>query len=222
MKQQKQIMRDSEADNWYSRNVDALLNQQIEQDPVLNAIVQQQIKPRKVLEIGCSFGKRLAALKQYSECEVYGIDLSEQAIADGMQRYPGLNLQLASADSLPFADNSFDLVVIGFCLYLCDRSDLFKIAAEVDRVLDNQGYVVIIDFLPASPHRREYAHQPGMFSFKMDYATMFSWHPAYIHMNRNIITHGDLAQRIDPNERLAVDVMQKLTDSAFPLQKSSN
>ena len=53
-------------------------------------------------------------------------------------------------NSFSFPDNFFDMIILGFCLYLCDRNKLFKIASEVDRVLKENSYLVIIDFYPGS------------------------------------------------------------------------
>jgi len=58
----------------------------------------------------------------------------------------GLDARVGTADVIPFQDKSFDIVIFGFCLYLCDRDDLFKIAAEADRVLKTPGWLLIKDF----------------------------------------------------------------------------
>ena len=57
-----------------------------------------------------------------------------------------------AADQLYFESQTFDFVVFGFCLYLCDRDDLFEIAKEAHRVLKPTGWLVIHDFFAEPPH----------------------------------------------------------------------
>ena len=83
------------------------------------------------------------------------------------------------SSNLPFEDNQFDLIIFGFCLYLCDRDDLFLITSEANRVLKNQAWVAIFDFYSPFPYSNKYSHKEGIFSYKMDHSTMFTWHPYY-------------------------------------------
>lgn len=114
--------------------------------------------PESVLEIGCGNGWRLHVLAREYHAKCFGIDPSERAVKDGMSLFPDLLLSQATADAVPHADQFFDLVIFGFCLYLCDRKDLFKIACEVDRVLKDFGKLMILDFYPPFPYRNAYAH----------------------------------------------------------------
>ena len=41
---------------------------------------------------------------------------------------------------------SVDLLIYGFCLYLCDRDYPFMIVAEAHRVLKPQAWLAILDF----------------------------------------------------------------------------
>jgi ubiquinone/menaquinone biosynthesis C-methylase UbiE len=63
-----------------------------------------------------------------------GLDSSNAPITEAVNK--GVDAKQGTADELPFPNNSFDIVVFDFCLYLCDRLDLFKITAEADRVLN--------------------------------------------------------------------------------------
>ena len=84
----------------------------------------------------------------------------------------------------------FDFVVFGFCLYLCDRGDLFQIAKEADRVLKNDGYIIICDFYSSANTKNAYHHLPGIFSYKMDYRKLFVWHPNYDCLHHEVIDHS--------------------------------
>lgn len=67
---------------------------------------------RRVLDVGCGTGYGAAELAQ-TATSVEGIDSSAEAIEHARTRYPlpNLRFQVASAESLPFGEHSFDLVV---------------------------------------------------------------------------------------------------------------
>ena len=102
-------------------------------------------------------------------------------------------------------------------MYVCDREDLFTVAAEVDGCLRDGGYVIIKDFCPTFAYVNPYCHEDGMVSFKMDYSKMFLWNPAYSEIYRSVFVHGDIGKRIKPEERMAVSVIQKHMEFAYPL-----
>lgn len=160
-----------------------------------------------ILEIGCGDGGRLAWLHENLGSNVSGIDPSQEAV-DSAQK-SGVNAKVGTADVLPFEDNSFDIVIFGFCLYLCDRHDLFNIAKEADRILKNVGWIVIKDFYCESPTKREYHHFSGLYSYKMDYRTLFSWNPAYTCYSHVVTHHSDKIYTDDTSEWVATSVLRK-------------
>ena len=146
---QKDIFLKSEGDAWFSRNQQTLADQKLpEDDPLLSEIIeihnQSGGSTLKVLEVGCGDGTRLAWLKNNLNADCYGIEPSAQAVSAACEK--GLNVQQGTADILPFDDKSCDFVIFGFCLYLCDREDLFRVAQEADRVLRSPGWLMILDF----------------------------------------------------------------------------
>lgn len=215
MNTQKQIFEASEGDCWFERNKKACMDQLPTSDKVVDIFQHIEIAPKKVLEIGCSNGHRLNLIQTLFGAQCWGIDPSGSAIQDGEKRYPALSLNVGTADNLPFEPNFFDTVIFGFCLYLCDRSDLFKIAYAADRCLQDTGTLVITDFMPPVPIKNKYAHCQDVFSFKMDYAKMFLWNPAYIQIASEIYTHAGFALRDIPNERVATTVLRKNTSYAY-------
>ena len=84
-----------------------------------------------------------------------------------------------TADAIPFDDHTFDVVLYGFCLYLCDRESLFANAAEGARVLRRHGYLVIFDFFSPEVRFNPYSHYPGLVSLKMDFRSLLTWHPDF-------------------------------------------
>lgn len=210
---QKTAFLKSEGNAWFKRNAHAYQSEKA--DSILNMLSQIEHEPKEVLEIGCSLGKRLAKIQTDFGANCYGIDPSSQAIMEGLQTYPQLALSEGTADHLDFDSNSFDTIIFGFCLYLCDREDLFKIAYEVDRCLKDNGVIIISDFMPPFAFKNEYCHLEGIQSFKMNHSKMFLWNPYYFEIGSYVTTHSGTIDRHIPNERIAVTALMKSTKSAY-------
>ncbi len=217
---QRNVFLQSEADAWYERNHQAVAKRNfVTDDPVTAEIVEiaklpqyaDKITKLQILEIGCGEGKRLAWLADNLSVEVFGIEPSALAVEQACNC--GIRTQRGTADQLPFKDSTFDIVIFGFCLHLCDRQDLFRIAQETDRVLKSDAWLVINDFFAPTPVRREYHHRPGIFSYKTDYRTLFDWHPAYTCYSHRLNHHGDSTYSDDPGEWVAMSVMRKMAQS---------
>ncbi|MDT7602086.1 MAG: hypothetical protein QOF61_83 [Acidobacteriota bacterium] len=116
-------------------------------------------RPR-ALDVGCGTGANLEMLARFGDAE--GVDVSEDALAFCRER--GLtNVQRGAAESLPYADESFDLVTaLDVVEHLDD--DLLGLR-EMRRVLRPEGRALL--FVPAfmwlwgvqddvSHHRRRY------------------------------------------------------------------
>jgi len=219
-KTQKQLFVNGEADAWYQRNSASggiCLDVRLEKDPILRALDFLDLPFKKTLEIGCSNGWRLEAIRQIYKCEVVGIEPSTEAIDDGRKKYPHIEFHKGTADILPFDDASMQGVILGFCLYLCDRAELFKIVAEVDRILETNGWVVILDFGPPDSYKNTYMHAKGIYSYKMDHAELFKANPIYIEQFRQILPHSGHTD-MEPDNRVMVSVLRKFPQYAFPTE----
>jgi ubiquinone/menaquinone biosynthesis C-methylase UbiE len=170
-------------------------------DPVIDAIFKLGLHPTSVLEIGCANGWRLSAIHDLFHCECLGIDPSPSAINSGMESFSSINLKVGRADHLPFG--TYDLVLFGYCLYLCDREDLFRIASEADRVLMDGGYLIVYDFHPDEPYKN-ICPDSNTFNYKMIYGKMFEWHPFYNLIYRQIFKNPE-----EQTENLSVYVFHK-------------
>jgi SAM-dependent methyltransferase len=210
---QRDIFLQSEGDAWFERNtgrtgwqfdpaVDSLLTEIRTIAPQLSAAA-----PARALEVGCASGARLAWLTQNLGFECCGIEPSARAVTAARAR--GLEVLCGTADVLPYPDASFDLVIFGFCLYLCDREDLFRIAAEADRVLRNPGWLLLQDFYDQQDSLRKYHHRTGVVSHKMDYTALFSWHPAYTVFAHRVHQHAAAGYTDDSREWVATSVLRK-------------
>jgi ubiquinone/menaquinone biosynthesis C-methylase UbiE len=213
---QKDRFSGGEGDAWFRRNRAALedIDAVSAVDPVIRVIKSEGLRPSKVLEIGAGTGWRLSWIRRAFGCAVTGVEPSRDAIAAGQELDPSMQILAGTADRLPFAAQSVDLVIFGFCLYLCDPQDLFQIAAEADRVLQADGKLIIYDFHAAEPFRIPYAPSPGLFSHKMDFTKLFTWHPGYRLLSQQILAHpgGTLD---NPNDITAVSVLLKSGTEGF-------
>jgi len=203
---QSNIVQTVEGDAWHARNKSADRSS----DPVLHQIfTNPNINPTTVLEIGCGTGWRLARIMdRYYGADCRGCDLSWEAIEAGRNRYKRLGLRVASADSIGYPNDSFDLVILGFFMYLVDREDLFRVVAEVDRVLRDKGFLVIHDFLPDEPHSRDYAHDPRLSTYKMGYHQLFMANPSYQFEAAHAWGGGD--------DREAIHILRKDHSAGWP------
>jgi 2-polyprenyl-3-methyl-5-hydroxy-6-metoxy-1,4-benzoquinol methylase len=65
---------------------------------------------KRVLDIACGEGYGAEALRQAGAASVIGVDISEQACIHAREKY-GIDARVGSADQIPLADASVDLVV---------------------------------------------------------------------------------------------------------------
>lgn len=215
MKRQKTIFLEEEGDRWFKRNKYTKPKNDLAD---LTTLLQQlQLSPQKILEIGCANGNNLVKLHQAFNAECYGLDPSQEAIYDGRTFHPQLNLHVGTADELPFEKNCFDAIIFGFCLYLCDREDLFAIAYHADRCLKDEGIIIIKDFAPPFPYRNDYQHYQDVYSYKMDYSRLFSWSPSYQVLANVVYSHHGFKDRTIPDEKVATVILQKNSKYAYPL-----
>lgn len=207
---QKEIFLQSEGDAWFVRNRQSVASRKLpDDDSLLREIRELPIVDGRlqILEVGCGDGSWLAWLMANRDADCYGIEPSGQAVAAACAR--GINAMQGSADELPFENQSFDIVIFDFCLYRCDRGDLFRIASEADRVLRSPGWLVIMDFYSLTPRARTCHHRPCMQSYKMDYRSLFAWHLDCACMTHKVRHHGAAGYTDDPEEWVAVSVLRK-------------
>lgn len=97
----------------------------------------------RVLDVGCGTGIITRDLAELSAGEVIGIDLDEAKLDVARQSLggvEGLSFQVADAQSLPFEDGAFDLVVFNIVLvYVPDKQRALN---EMARVIGQGGHVL--------------------------------------------------------------------------------
>lgn len=101
-------------------------------------LVADLARGRRILEVGCGTGLILRETAQIAE-QAVGLDLSHGMLAHAAQR--GLEVVEASADGIPFADQTFDLVY-SFKV-LAHVPPLREALAEMARVTRPGGHLVL-------------------------------------------------------------------------------
>ena len=214
------IFLEGEGDRWFTRNADALASAErvAEDAPMRMLAAIPDFAPRRVLEVGCSSGWRLAALRDRHGCAVTGVEPSAQAIAAGRALYGDMDLRRGLSRALPIdAAETFDVVIVSFVFHWVSRDALLPSMAEIDRVLEAGGYLVVHDFLPDAPTRRRYHHlADGMvFTYKQDMAEPFLATCLYRRVGREIGEHGAPPGNAVPSSenRTSCDVLVKVSSS---------
>lgn len=194
---QSEIFLNGEGEAWLDRNKTRLVK---ENDPVIEAMTRYNITPAKVLEVGCANGARLLKLKDILRCEIRGIDPFIPIRADCI-------LEKGIASNLPYKDATFDAIIYGWCLYLCDPEDYLRIAMDGDRVLKDGGHLIIYDFYSVTPYKIKYKHKDSVFSHHYDFSKLWLGHPAYSLFGRTV------------QDTTCVTLLKKNLKSAFPIEK---
>ena len=90
------------------------------------------------LDVACGTGQSTRAVASIAE-RVTGIDASAAMLAQA-EPAPGVQYQVATAESLPFDDGMFDLITVGLAFHWFDEA---RFLAEARRVLRSGGWLVL-------------------------------------------------------------------------------
>lgn len=96
------------------------------------------LEGKKVLDVGCGVGMYLQAIRAFSE-RVYGVDIDAQRAAQARQLLP--HIVVAPAEQLPFAQSSFDVVLLHEVIEHLE--DDRRAIREAHRVLAPKGRMII-------------------------------------------------------------------------------
>jgi SAM-dependent methyltransferase len=104
------------------------------------------------LDVGCGTGA-LAARLAGAGYETVGVDPSEGMLEVLRQRSPRVRAVRASAESLPFPDGSFDVVLtVAVLHHIADPDRVRRTLAEMVRVAKPSGRVLVWDHNPRNPY----------------------------------------------------------------------
>jgi len=113
-----------------------------------------------MLEVAVGTGQTLAALARCNPTgTIHGTDISLGMVARAQRCLGGIPGQrrpliaLADAHAQPFADRSFDLVVVSYFFDLLPEPDFSAVIAEVRRVVRDTGRIVVTSMTIADRRR---------------------------------------------------------------------
>ncbi len=98
------------------------------------------LKGKRVLDIGCGTGRVIGMLREKG-AEIVALDISEEMIIAAGRKFPDVECVVGDSDNLPFADESFDLVLGLF--WIVHLGDLKASFDEVYRVLKKGGRFIL-------------------------------------------------------------------------------
>lgn len=129
----------------------------------------------KVLDVGCGRGLWLiAAAKHLTTGRAVGVDVWSKRLQSGNSpertlenaRLEGVadrvEVRDGDARSLPFGDETFDVVVTSLVMHHIPRREREKALGEMTRVLKRGGQVVMHDFIPEVAQYSKFFRRSGM------------------------------------------------------------
>src|SRR5690242_7824889 len=91
---------------------------------------------RRILDVGCGAGQTLLASNLGEAVVAVGVDLDHSALVYGRQQPTKIHFVRSKGEALPFANNSFDLVI---CRVALPYMHVKVALSEMARVLDKGG-----------------------------------------------------------------------------------
>ena len=152
----------------------------------------ESIADKKVLEIGCCYGYNLMWLCEKYDWGGYGIEPSKEAVSYGKkiladENNTRITLKQGTADTLPFSDEYFDIVLMGFC----------------------GGLLVTWDFDTKIPYKRRNIHNDHVPTYKYDLAKLYCENPQYSLIEKRSFSHNGKGFHKDIQERCALNILYK-------------
>lgn len=110
-----------------------------------------------LLDVGCAKGFMIHDLmKAIPGVKAQGIDISEYAIANAMDNVKPL-VQVANAVSLPFLENSFDVVISINTIHNLNKTECALALKEIERVSKGKSFITVDAYRNDVEKERMYA-----------------------------------------------------------------
>lgn len=213
MANNKKFFEDGEANEYFNRNKNQF---ELSQVGKVIELLSDWLNPFKndissILEIGCGSGDRLNQIANNLSANGYGVEPSTEAVSYIENKFPTLKVKLGFGDDIPF-NQKFDLVHLGFFLYLVDRELYLRCISEADRLIKPGGFLSIIDFDTPLPYSNTYHHETKVHSHKINNSEVFVASGLFSVINKFHFSNENLFFDKDINERMSLTLLYKETD----------
>tara|TARA_Y100000996_G_scaffold407758_1_gene385776 strand:- start:467 stop:1174 length:708 start_codon:yes stop_codon:yes gene_type:complete len=155
------------------RYVSSYLDEKRE-DLVPDSLISKSIST--MLDVGCGNGDFLNCWKKQIGIEkATGVEPSEDAIKllnEKWKDHKEISFLSSFAHSLPFENDSFDLVTSWSVLHWVGRNEYLQSIGELIRV--TKKYLCILDFVASKDYRVPYTHKENLFTYKQDFDQVVS------------------------------------------------
>ena len=132
----------------------------------------KEIQPKRLLEVGCGTGYWLSILQPVVP-SVYGLDLSLGMLQQAHSRNRHFGLAHGQASELPFAGQSFDLMICVNALHHFSSPQAF--IAEARRLLRPGGALAIVGMDPRGCRDKWYLYDYFEETYEIDMKRFPSW-----------------------------------------------
>lgn len=113
------------------------------------SILNKYVNGKKVLDYGCGTAESTLFLKSL-DYDVVSVDINERMLSIAQARDPNGEYTKINSGTVPFGDNSFDLVFCSFVLLeIATKDEMLNTVREIHRVLKKGGVFISIS---ASDH----------------------------------------------------------------------
>ena len=206
----KKFFKSSEANNWFQENY-AHLEKKGESKPI--SLLVDWLTPFKdeienILELGCGTGHKIVELTKKLKSKGFGVDPSSDAVEYISKNFPNINIELGFGDKIPF-DKKFDLVHLGFYLYLVDREYYLSCISEADKSVKDGGFLSIIDFETPFPYSKKYKDKDNVFSHKQNNSDVFVSSGLYTIINKFHFSRKNFFFDKNIDERVSLTLLYK-------------
>jgi ubiquinone/menaquinone biosynthesis C-methylase UbiE len=109
------------------------------------SIIQGFLSGKNVLDMGCGYGTTTAQITA-AGYNCTGIDYDDGAINEAKKRFPHCKFQSANAETLPFEDGYFDVIILRDALHhFYSEANFEKVKSEMLRVSKKGSRIIFFD-----------------------------------------------------------------------------
>ena len=129
----------------YENTTDYKFTKKLKYD-FINYLLKQNIDNKKILDVACGNGDLLNELYKQKLIIATGVDIAESMIQEANKLHGSMMTFLnTNAENILVEDGTQDIAII--CCSFHHMSNPKKVLSEINRVLKNNGYLYIADFL---------------------------------------------------------------------------